>query len=68
MYSYFSSLGSILPKNVCDPKSYKSLAQLKNGVIAKLGYRYVVDPTDEEEAVANANLIVSVNVSYFHIM
>ena len=32
--------------------------------IAKLGYRYVVDPTDEEEAVATANLIVSVNVSY----
>jgi len=28
--------------------------------IAKLGYRYVVDPTDEEEAVANANLVVSV--------
>ena len=30
--------------------------------IAKLGYRYVVDPTDEEEAVANANLVVSIKV------
>ena len=29
---------------------------------AKLGLRYVVDPTDEEETVANAHVIVSVNV------
>ena len=30
--------------------------------VAKLGLRYVVDPTDEEETVANAHVIVSVNV------
>jgi len=29
--------------------------------VAKLGHRYIVDPTDEEEAVTLANLIVSVN-------
>ena len=31
--------------------------------VAKLGHRYIVDPTDEEEAVTLASLIVSVNVS-----
>jgi len=31
--------------------------------VAKLGHRYIVDPTDEEEAVTLANLIGSVNVS-----
>ena len=33
--------------------------------VAKLGLRYVVDPTDEEETVANAHVIVSVNVRDF---